>query len=104
VNPFHWLESATVKIDASTTSANAALLKMPTGITQIRLYNSGSVPVFIRKGTDSTVTGLISDMPIAPGSVEVLTLNNNPTAPITHVAAITASGTASLYVTVGQGL
>jgi hypothetical protein len=107
MDPFHWLEDATVKITATTSGADrAALKKMPTGRVQIEVYNSGAAPVFIRKGTDATVTASASnpDKPIGPGVTEVLTLINRPTAPITHIAAVTVSGTADVYVTVGAGI
>jgi hypothetical protein len=32
---------------------------MPTGRVRIEIYNAGSVAVFIRKGTDATVTALL---------------------------------------------
>lgn len=106
MDPFHWIEDATVKITATTGGADrAALKKMPTGKVQVEIYNSGTVVVFIRKGIDATVTASSSnpDKPIAPGAMEVLTLNNSPSAPITHIAVVAASGTADVYITVGAG-
>lgn len=107
MKPFHWLEDATVKIAATTAGTDrAALKKMPTGVVQIEVYNAGTVAVFIRKGTDATVTASSSnpDKPVAPGAQEVLTLNNTEKNPITHIAAVTASGTADVYITLGAGL
>jgi hypothetical protein len=107
MDPFHWLEDATVKIAATTAGTDrGALKKMPTGRVQIEIYNAGSVAVFIRKGTDATVTASSSnpDKPIGPGVTEVLTLINRPAAPVTHIAAVTASGTADVYITVGAGI
>jgi len=105
--PFHWLEDATVKIAATTAGSDRAkLLKMPSGAVQLEFFNAGAVPVFIRKGADATVTASASnpDKPIAAGAMEVLTVINSPNAPITHVAAVTASGTADLYITTGAGI
>lgn len=102
--PFHWLEDATVSIACSVASAVGALLKMPTGKTQLRFHNRGTVVVHIRKGTSASTTALVTDMAIAPGSVEVLSVNNTERAPITHIAAITDSGTATLDVTTGAGI
>jgi hypothetical protein len=103
--PFHWLESATVSIAATTAGTDrAALAKLPTGKVQIRLYNAGAGIVFIRKGADATATASVADLPIAPGSVEILTLSNNPASPITYIAAISASGSNTLYVTTGAGI
>lgn len=104
MTPFHWVEDSTLKIDVSTTSATGALLKVPTGQTQIRVFNGATVPVFVKKGTDSTVTATTSALPLAPGGVEVFTFTNPAAAPVTHVAAITASGSGSIYITVGTGL
>ena len=101
---FHWLEDATVDIAVTTTSGVGALLKMPTGKVQLRFFNNGTVPVRIRKGTALATTALVTDMPIGPGSSEVLTLNNPPSAPITHIAAITVSGSATLSITTGAGI
>lgn len=102
--PFHWLEAATTKVSATTSSAAGALSKMPTGRVQIRAHNAGTTLAFIRKGTDSTVTALVSDMPLPAGAVEVLTLNNTEKSPITHMAAIYASGSGDVYFTVGTGI
>lgn len=104
MNPFHWLEDATASITTANSSANVALKKMPTGRVQIRIYNAFTSPVFIRKGTDSTVAATATDLPIAPGATEVLTLNNNPSAPITHVAMISPTGSGTVYVTTGTGI
>lgn len=106
MTPFHWLEDATIKISATTTSANQALKRMPTGKAQIRVYNAGTTLAFIRKGTDSNVAASASnpDLPIAPGAIEVLTLNNRERTPITHIAAVFASGSGDVYVTVGDGI
>lgn len=105
--PFHALDGATITISATTSSGNTNLPmdKMPTGKVQIRFYNAGLVPVFWRKsiaGVSGTAL-VASDTPIAPGSVEVFTLNNNPNAPVTGIAAITGSSTATLYATLGAG-
>lgn len=102
-SPFHWLEGATVSITTGNVSANVALLKQPTGEFQIRLYTSCATPVFIRKGTDSTASASATDLPIAAGSVEVLTLRNNPTAPVTYMAMISPSGSCTIYFTTGEG-
>ena len=102
--PFHWLENATVSIAATTSSANVKLLRPPTGSFQLRVFNSGTTPIAIRKGVDNTVAALVTDMPIAPGATEVLTLNNSETAPITHIAAIALSGAGTIYFTTGAGI
>ena len=103
--PFHWLEDATVDLAVTQTSGAAKLLRMPTGPTQVRVANSGAKVARIRKGVSASVTALATDMPILPGSVEVLTVLNDEKAPITHIAAICASGeTTTLSFTTGAGV
>lgn len=102
--PFAWLDGATLTLSATTTSSNGALLKVPTGEFQIRLCNEGSSTVFIRKGGDSTVVATTADLPVLSGGVEVLTINNHPDAPISYIAAITGTGTATLHITTGLGI
>jgi hypothetical protein len=63
----------------------------------IRLYNAGTATAFVKFGS-VTVTAAVTDMPIPTGAIEVFR-----TGTLTHVAAITASGTATLYVTSGEG-
>jgi FtsP/CotA-like multicopper oxidase with cupredoxin domain len=105
MDPFHWLDGATVTASVTTSSSDNPLLKVPTGRTQLRFYNAGSVPVFVRKGSGGVAaTATTADLPIAPGSIEVLSVVNSPSAPITSIGAITASGAATLYITTGAGI
>jgi FtsP/CotA-like multicopper oxidase with cupredoxin domain len=105
MEPFHWLDGATVVANATTSSTDYPLLKVPTGRTQLRFYNAGAVPVFIRKGSGGVAaTATVTDLPIAPGSIEVLSVVNSPNAPITSIGTITASGSATLYITTGVGI
>jgi len=65
----------------------------------LRIYNAGTVAAFINCG-DVTVTATTgSGMPVAPGSVEVMSCGSQ-----LYVAAITASGTATIYLTPGTGI
>jgi hypothetical protein len=64
----------------------------------IRIWNSGTVPVFVEFGDDAVEADAAVSMPIAPGNTEVLTC------PFEYVAAITESGSAKLYITPGEGL
>jgi len=65
----------------------------------IRIYNAGTVAAFIVCGEATVVATTAVGMPIAPSSVEVLGCQG-----ATYVAAITASGTATIYVTPGAGI
>jgi hypothetical protein len=81
-------------ISVTTSTASKTIQGQPR---QIRLYNSGDVAVFVRwgKGSQSAVT---TDMAIAPGATEAFTKEDADT-----IAAITASGSATLYITCGTG-
>jgi hypothetical protein len=64
----------------------------------IRVYNSGTVPVFIACG-DVTVTAVLAtSVPVAPGSVEVLGCGKG------YIAGISAGTAATLYLTPGAGI
>lgn len=79
--------------------------------TQFRLHNAGTVTAFIAFGVDAstaqtnavipTGTGANSkySFPLPPGFAEVFSAPN-----ATFWSAITASGTASIYITPGSGL
>ena len=65
---------------------------------QVRLYNAGPNVAFIRFGV-TALTATTADMPIPAGAVEVLTKGG-----ASRAAAICAgTGTATLYLTVGEG-
>jgi hypothetical protein len=64
----------------------------------VRLYNAGTATAFVKFG-DVTVTAATTNMPIPAGAIEAF----RPPGASTHIAAITSSGTATLYVTSGEG-
>ena len=66
--------------------------------TAIRLYNAGTVAVFVNCGDVTVVATTAAGMPVAPGSVEVLGCGKG------YIAGIVASGTATLYLTPGAGI
>lgn len=82
---------ASASISATTTSARTAYPVLGNGVA---VYNSGSVVVFVASG-DSTVTATTSGQFVAPG--ETVEFKHNPAD--THLAAITASSTATVYFT-----
>jgi hypothetical protein len=77
------------------------------GSNQYRFINSGSVTVFVGSGTTSSgansnavvVSTTANSLPLLPGTDEILTF-----APNAYFTGITASGTAVVYVTPGDGL
>jgi hypothetical protein len=88
---------ATVSIAAGTTTANVALTG--TG-EQLELNNTGSVTVFVKLG-GTTVEAAVTDYPVLSGQCKLISRNPDSD---TRCAAITASGTATLYITVGRGV
>lgn len=101
--PFHWLEDATTTIAVTSSSANGKLLKVPTGVFQLRVYNGSTSPVFIRKAKTASDAASATDMPIAPGAAPIFTINNTDRDPIGYLAAICPAGTGNIYATVGAG-
>jgi hypothetical protein len=97
---FSPLGDATVSIAATTTTANVAL-NLPTApmSVDVRLYNSGFVPIHVRFG-NASVTATTTNMPIAPQTVEAFSISGAAT----HMAAITSSGTGTIFATVGMGV
>lgn len=98
VDPFKPQTAGTVTISATTTSAATALVS--SGRTQVLVYNAGSSTVFLEFGTSAVAAVVASGLPVPSGAILVLSVD--PT--VTHVAAITGSGTATVYVTVGRGI
>jgi len=103
MKPFTPVDDATASIAVTTSSASAAIKQQPTGAHQLRLFNAGSATVFWATG-NAAESAAITDIPLPSGAVEVVTLANTTGSAATHVAAIAASGTATLYVTTGQGI
>jgi len=100
VDPF--FPGTTVSLAVTTSTGNVSLTGADgKGKRQLRLYNAGSVAVFIRIGVTGVVAA-VTDMPIPPGAVEVITLRD--ASGQMFLAGITASSTATLYATVGEGV
>lgn len=90
--------AATKTLSANTTSSRVALHGVGNGAT-VRVTNNGGDVAFIEFGDSTVAATVAASMPILPGSAEMFSV---PGA-FTHVAAITAAGTAPLYFTTGQG-
>ena len=74
----------------------------PTG--SYRVVNSGAVTVFLGVGTSSALaitaaSTLATSIPLLPGAVEILRF-----APNLYFTGLSASGTATVYVTQGGGI
>jgi hypothetical protein len=87
-----------VALAVSTTSASVARATAGAPRNEvIRICNTGTAAAFVALGTDA-VTAAVTDLAIPPNGEVFLVVN--PV--ITHVAAITASGTAQLSIVTGQ--
>lgn len=83
---------ACTAVSASTT----ALRQEPM---QVRIYNAGPNDVFVRFGTGAMTAVVSIDMPVPAGAVEVFT----KTAAGTVAGICAGTGTATLYLTAGEG-
>lgn len=93
----------------ASTSAPAAVqcLSSTLGGNQYRIINSGTVTVFLGYGTSTSdasnnaavVTSTGSSFPLLAGTDEILTF-----VPNAYFTGITSSGTASVYITPGDGI
>jgi len=81
----------TVAISATTTTGRIALLATAP---YLRILNIGTVVTFVKLG-DVTVTAVAADFAIAPNESVIIAKGNT----YTHIAAMTASGTATVYAT-----
>lgn len=101
VNPFT-PAGATVVLVVGTTSATVTFGPADA----VLLLNTGTVPVFVTFGTaGQTITALTAGSTPVPagGSLLLGTPGVSGASPITTLAAVVASGTATLYITPGQG-
>ena len=83
---------------AATGTTGSVQVQSAASSTAMRIYNAGTVVVFVACGTSGVVATLAAGMPIAPGTVEVVGCNQ------TYVAGITAGTAATVYLTPGNGL
>jgi len=93
------LDASTVSLSATTTTDAVTL---PTAVSgpggSVRVYNAGPQTVFLRFGGTSVVA-LVTDMPVPPGTIEILGVLPGQA----KVACITSTSTATVYFTAGQG-
>jgi hypothetical protein len=99
-HPFTAL-GATVNLAVTNTTGSVALTAIgdQAGM-EVRLYNAGSATVFVNFGISTVAATTTAGMPLPSGAIEVLTVGPG----VTYVAALTASGTATLYATSGRGI
>jgi hypothetical protein len=73
------------------------------GRIQVRVYNAGTAPVWIKFGDVTVTADTGNDIPIAPGLTGGFTVNPVAGGSL-YVAAIAAGATGSIYFTPGVGL
>lgn len=103
MRPFHPADDATTTISGSVSTARGEIKKRPSGAFQLRIFNGGTTLAFIRVG-DVAVEAAATDLPLAGGASLIITVLNSDSDPDTHVAAILASSTGSIYVSTGRGI
>ena len=87
----------TVTLSVTGTSARVQV-QTSSAAKAMRLYNSGTVAVFISCGDVASVATTAAGLPVAPGSVEVIGCAQQ------YIAGISGGTAATLYVTPGDGL
>jgi hypothetical protein len=101
---FAFTPGGTVKITAGTTTGQVALadtlFKLPR---QVEIYNSGTVIAFVAFGKAGVTVDAAAPIgyPIPPGATRLVTVPDIGVA--RYMAAITLSGTADVYATIGDG-
>lgn len=101
-----WRSSASVHLQATGTSARVALPTITDRPRKARILNASSDVVFVLFGNSAVVATVVSgatpnaSLPVpANGFVEILEAPEDAT----HLAAITASATVEVYITIGHG-
>ena len=86
----------TVTLAVTGTTARVQIQSGPNS-PNIRVYNAGTVAVFLACGDVTVTAALATAMPVAPGSVEVIRCGQ------TYVAGISTAA-ATVYLTPGAGI
>lgn len=80
-------------------SAVTASVQLTGSGVNVEVQNTSTVNMFVKLGT-SAVTAAITDYPILPGQSKLISRDASTQ---TYIAAITVSGTGTLYATPGEG-
>jgi hypothetical protein len=94
ISPFR--PTGTVSLMATTTASNIALSG---GGDTVVATNPSTSLIFVRFGSDATVTVTNSDMPVLPNSRVVLAVNSL----ISYVSAMSSSGSGTILFSRGDG-
>lgn len=88
---------ATATLAVTTTSAAATI---SAGYPTLEIQNDGAVTAFVAWAPSAAVATVAAGYPILAGQSKTITIEHGHTS----LAAITASGTTTLYITSGEGL
>jgi hypothetical protein len=94
VSPFR--HTGTVGVSVGSVSANAPLVG---GGDAVVVTNTTTSLVYVRFGSDPTVTASVADMPLLAGSQMILSVNSL----ISYAAAISPSGSGGVLFSRGDG-
>lgn len=87
----------TVTLSVTGASSRVQVRTGPTSA-NVRVYNSGTVAVFLVCGDVAAVATTGTGLPVAPGTVEVLGCNQQ------YIAGISGGTAATVYLTAGSGI
>lgn len=90
---------ATTSLAVTATTGSVALDNVTDSSRSVRCYNTGDVIVFLNFGPSTVEATTAAGLPLGPGAVEFFEIGQGAT----HVAGITASGTATVYFSEGRG-
>lgn len=107
INAFTKMGNTVVFTADTTAPTPVQALSTSLGGNQYRIINNGTVTVFLGYGSTAAeasnnavvVTSSQASFPLLPGTDEILTF-----VPNAYFTGITSSGTASVYITPGDGL
>lgn len=94
VSPFR--PTGTVSLSVGSTSASVALAG---GGDTVVVTNTSTNLVYVRFGSDPSVSARTTDMPILPSSQAILSVNDL----ITYAAAVSPTGTSAVLFSRGDG-
>jgi hypothetical protein len=98
LTPFAPKSAAGSTISVTGSSAATAFNPAPSS-PRVRLSNAGPADIFFEFGNSVVAAAVASGVRLPAGQTESFTCHA-----ATHIAAITASGTATLYATPGEGV
>jgi hypothetical protein len=83
-----------VNLNAGTSSSRVQIGT----VRHVRIWNSGNATVYVQFGGATVTASTSTSMPIPAGNTELFSC------PYPYIAAITASGSSTIYITPGAGL